>query len=62
MEETREEFFKRFTDSEDNMRLIMDGSVILVDTQGHSRGHQSVAVNLENTGKVLLICDAASLR
>ena len=28
MEETREEFFKRFTDSDENMRLIMDGSVI----------------------------------
>ena len=42
--------------------LFMDGSVILVDTHGHSRGHQSVAVRLRNTGRALLICDAASLR
>ena len=39
-----------------------DGSVICIDTRGHSRGHQSVIVNLPETGKVVLALDAASLR
>ena len=39
-----------------------DKSVICIDTKGHSRGHQSVIVNLPNTGKVVLAADAASLK
>ena len=38
-----------------------DGTVVLVDTKGHTRGHQSVIVNLENSGKFVLASDAASL-
>ena len=59
--DTRDYKYIQVPDNED-VDLFMDGSVVLADTQGHSRGHQSVAVNLRNTGKVLLICDAASLR
>ena len=39
-----------------------DGSVICIDTRGHTRGHQSVIVNLPDTGRVVLALDAASLR
>jgi glyoxylase-like metal-dependent hydrolase (beta-lactamase superfamily II) len=42
--------------------VFCDGSVQLIDTKGHTRGHQSVVVNLENEGKVVLVADAASLR
>lgn len=42
--------------------LFCDGRVVLIDTKGHTRGHQSVIVKLENFGKVLLVSDAASLR
>jgi N-acyl homoserine lactone hydrolase len=40
----------------------MDGSVVLIDTRGHSRGHQSVVVGLENRGKTVLVCDAAPIK
>ena len=37
----------------------MDGKVVLIDTRGHSRGHQSVVLDLPNTGRVVLAIDAA---
>ncbi len=40
----------------------MDGSIVLIDTRGHSRGHQSVVLNLPNTGKTVLINDAAPIK
>jgi glyoxylase-like metal-dependent hydrolase (beta-lactamase superfamily II) len=42
--------------------LFMDGAITLIDTKGHTRGHQSVILNLENSGKLILVGDAASLR
>lgn len=42
--------------------LFMDGTIQLIDTRGHTRGHQSVILNLPDTGKVILVGDAASLR
>lgn len=42
--------------------LFCDGTVTLIDTKGHTRGHQSVIVALENAGKIVLVSDAASLR
>ncbi len=42
--------------------IFMDGTVVLIDTRGHSRGHQSVVLNLPNTGKTVLINDAAPIR
>ena len=39
--------------------VFMDGRIVLIDTRGHSRGHQSVVLDLPNTGKVVLAIDAA---
>ena len=36
-----------------------DGSIQLIDTRGHSRGHQSVLVNLKNDGHFVIVGDAA---
>ena len=44
---------------EEDFDVFMDGAVVLIDTRGHSRGHQSVLLDLPNTGKVLLAIDAA---
>ena len=40
----------------------MDGSIVLIDTRGHSRGHQSVVLNLPKTGKTVLVSDAAPMK
>ncbi|MDR0850956.1 MAG: N-acyl homoserine lactonase family protein, partial [Clostridiales Family XIII bacterium] len=39
-----------------------DGSLVLIDTKGHTRGHQSIVVNLAQSGKIVLAVDAASLK
>ena len=39
-----------------------DGSLILIDTKGHTRDHQSIVVNLPNSGQIVLAVDAASLK
>ena len=41
--------------------LFGDGSIVTIDTMGHSAGHQSVIVNLPKTGRVVLTGDAAQL-
>jgi glyoxylase-like metal-dependent hydrolase (beta-lactamase superfamily II) len=41
--------------------LFGDGSILCVDTKGHSPGHQSFVIQLANTGKILLPVDAAHL-
>ena len=38
--------------------LFGDGSVIVLDTKGHTQGHQSVQLKLKNTGTILLSGDA----
>ena len=38
--------------------LFGDGSVVIISTPGHTLGHQSVKVNLHDTGTVLLAQDA----
>lgn len=38
--------------------LFGDGSIIVLDTKGHTQGHQSLMVKLKNTGPVLLAGDA----
>ena len=47
---------------DENYDIFMDGNVVLIDTRGHSRGHQSLMLNLTETGKVVLACDAAPLK
>ncbi|MDO4176393.1 MAG: N-acyl homoserine lactonase family protein [Bacillota bacterium] len=42
--------------------LFLDGSVVLIDTKGHTRGHQSVVVTLADGSKTVLAGDASSLR
>ena len=39
--------------------LFMDGTIVLIDTRGHARGHQSVILDLPNSGKLVLAMDAA---
>jgi glyoxylase-like metal-dependent hydrolase (beta-lactamase superfamily II) len=60
-EKTRKFKFIQPTDDED-FDLFEDGSVVLIDTRGHSRGHQSVVLNLPNTGKTVLTNDAAPIK
>ena len=47
---------------EENFDIFMDGSIVLFDTRGHSRGHQSLMLNMPETGRVVLACDAAALK
>ena len=42
--------------------LFGDGSVVCLDTKGHSAGHQSFLIDLPNSGKILLAVDAAHMR
>ena len=44
---------------EEDYDLFMDGRIVLIDTAGHSRGHQSVVLDLPHTGKAVLAVDAA---
>ncbi len=60
-EKTRKFKFIQPGDDED-FDLFMDGSIVLIDTRGHSRGHQSVVLKLPNTGKTVLINDAAPIK
>jgi len=41
--------------------VFQDGSVICIDTKGHSQGHQSLVVNLPNSGRFVLTADAAAM-
>lgn len=38
--------------------LFGDGSVVILDTKGHTQGHQSLIVRLPKTGTLLLAADA----
>jgi N-acyl homoserine lactone hydrolase len=41
--------------------VFQDESVICIDTKGHSQGHQSLVVNLPNSGRFVLTADAAAM-
>lgn len=41
--------------------LFLDGSVICFDTRGHTEGHQSVLVDLPNSGRIVLVGDAVQV-
>ena len=47
---------------DEDFDVFGDGAIICTDTRGHTRGHQSVIVNLPETGKVVLALDAASMK
>ncbi|MCC5926038.1 MAG: N-acyl homoserine lactonase family protein [Bacteroidetes bacterium] len=42
-----------------DLDLFGDGSVELIDTKGHTKGHQSMIVRLPNSGTMILASDAA---
>ena len=42
--------------------LFGDGTIRLIETPGHSAGHMSILLSLEQTGAVLLTADAADNR
>ena len=48
-----------FIELTDDMDLFGDGAIELIDTKGHTQGHQSLIVRLPNTGTVILAADAA---
>ncbi len=60
-DKTRKYAFIQPADDED-YDIFMDGTVVLIDTRGHSRGHQSVVLDLPNAGKMVLINDAAPIK
>ncbi len=41
--------------------LFLDGSIVCIDTKGHTEGHQSVIVDLPHSGRVVLAGDAAQV-
>jgi N-acyl homoserine lactone hydrolase len=41
--------------------VFQDGSVVCIDTKGHSQGHQSLIVNLPKSGRFVLTADAAAM-
>ncbi|MBR3397441.1 MAG: N-acyl homoserine lactonase family protein [Lachnospiraceae bacterium] len=49
-------------DDDEEYDIFMDGTVVLIDTRGHSRGHQSVIVDLPKTGRTVLAMDAVPTR
>jgi N-acyl homoserine lactone hydrolase len=45
-----------------DLDIFGDGSVRIISTPGHTRGHQSLLVRLANTGAILLTGDAVHFR
>jgi N-acyl homoserine lactone hydrolase len=41
--------------------VFRDGSLVCIDTKGHTEGHQSLVVDLPFTGTVVLAGDAAQV-
>lgn len=41
--------------------VFQDGSVLCIDTKGHSQGHQSLVVNLPKSGRFVLSADAVAM-
>ncbi len=46
---------------DEEVDVFFDGSLTLIDTRGHSRGHQSLIVNLPKTGRIVLAGDAVQV-
>lgn len=49
-------------DDHEDFDLFGDGSLVCIDTKGHTQGHQSVVVRLPNSGTVVLPADAADMQ
>jgi glyoxylase-like metal-dependent hydrolase (beta-lactamase superfamily II) len=48
--------------AEGELDLFADGTIRLLETPGHSAGHMSLLLDLEETGPVLITADAADTR
>jgi N-acyl homoserine lactone hydrolase len=46
---------------DEELDVFQDGSLVCIDTRGHTEGHQSLVVNLANSGRVVLVGDAAQV-
>jgi N-acyl homoserine lactone hydrolase len=47
--------------NDESLDLFQDGSLICIDTKGHTEGHQSLVVNLPVSGRIVLVGDAAQV-
>jgi glyoxylase-like metal-dependent hydrolase (beta-lactamase superfamily II) len=47
---------------DEELDVFYDGSLVCFDTRGHTRGHQSLIVNLPEYGKIVLAVDAIPMR
>ena len=52
----------RWQVTEGELDLFGDGTIRLLETPGHSAGHMSILLDLQETGPVLLAADAADNR
>jgi glyoxylase-like metal-dependent hydrolase (beta-lactamase superfamily II) len=54
----------KYVQPEDDVEvdLFSDGSLVLFDTRGHSRGHQSAIVTLPESGPIVLAADSLPVR
>jgi N-acyl homoserine lactone hydrolase len=43
---------------DEEVDIFLDGSLVCIDTKGHTRGHQSLIVTLPYSGKMVLAADA----
>lgn len=50
-----------FVPEDVDVDLFGDGSLVCIDTKGHTPGHQSFIIDLPATGKLVLVMDAARL-
>lgn len=50
-----------YLSEDEDVDLFGDGSIVCLDTKGHSPGHTSFLISLEHTGRVLLTIDAAHM-
>jgi glyoxylase-like metal-dependent hydrolase (beta-lactamase superfamily II) len=51
-----------YVEIEGDYDVFGDGVIQCISTPGHSQGHQSLMVNLENSGKMLYTADACYMR
>jgi N-acyl homoserine lactone hydrolase len=47
--------------AEEALDVFQDGSLVCIDTKGHTEGHQSLVVNLPKSGRIVLAGDAAQV-
>jgi glyoxylase-like metal-dependent hydrolase (beta-lactamase superfamily II) len=47
--------------AEETLDVFRDGSVLCIDTKGHTEGHQSLVLSLPRSGTVILAGDAAQV-